>query len=106
MIGQEAEEIVYQYCACDRQDFFSKLYNDEALLIRNRFTGENTSLSDEMLRSLCELTVANEVEIAIDNPDFVSQHGEGLYNLFLKMSPFVSQYALAKSARVLIGEAL
>lgn len=93
LIGEGAEEIVYQYCACDRKAFFPKLDKEKNPEFPNRFTGRTYHLSNQMLKYFCELTAANEIEIAIDNPDFVRQHGKGLRRLFANMAPYLSQPA-------------
>lgn len=93
VIGTEAEEIVYQYCACDRQEFFSRLSTSQKPKFKNRFNGEDYYLSDEMLKMFCELTAANEIEIAIGNPSFKAEHGCALNELFLNMTPYLSKGA-------------
>lgn len=101
IIGADAEELVYQYCACDREHFFSKIGIDKNPEFRNRFTGDSYLLPTELLRHFCELTAANEVEIAMDNPSFVNEHGTGLNKLFSNMAPYLSQEAQAKVESVL-----
>ena len=93
IIGAEAEEIVYQYCACDRGDFYPRLEVDSEPEFRNRFTGERYHLDNELLQQFCELTAANETEIAIDNPVFIADHGVDLYRLFHSMAPYLSEPA-------------
>lgn len=53
-----------------------------------------------MLRNFCELTAANEIEIAIDNSEFMSQHGIGLSRLFIQMTPYLSNAAQAKAIEI------
>lgn len=48
----------------------------------------------------CELTAANEVEIAIDNPSFIEKYGVSLHSLFLRMSPCLSKAAQSKTESV------
>jgi hypothetical protein len=103
IIGSEAEEIVYQYCACDRKYFFAQIGGSNSALFNNRFTGESYQLSANILMQFCELTAANETEIAIDNPIFITDHGKGLNKLFIKMSPYLSEAAKAKAAIVFGG---
>lgn len=98
IIGTASEEIVYQYCACDREDFFSKISQGSNWPFKNRFTGKSYFLSEPMLRNFCELTAANEIEIATENPSFVIQHGAGLNGLFIKMAPYLSDVAQQKAA--------
>ncbi len=99
IIGKSAEEIVYQYCACDRKHFFANVGDDEPKFI-NRFSKESYYLTLEMLKDFCELTAANEIEIAIDNPAFLAEHGSGLLSIFSKMSPYLSLKAQAKVMEV------
>jgi hypothetical protein len=58
-IGDEAEAIVYAYCAWDRTA--NDLHAGE---LRDRFSGEYTLASERLLRQLCELSVANELDVA------------------------------------------
>ena len=100
IIGIAAEEVVYQYCASDRETFFSRIGQDSNPVFPNRFTGESYSLSENMLRNFCELTAANEIEIAIDNPDFLGQYGAELNELFIRMSPYLSSVAKQDTTKV------
>lgn len=93
IIGEWAEEIVYQYCACDRKEFFAKIGSEPNPEFKNRFTGETYYLSPDMLNNFCELTAANEIEIATDNPEFVTKHGSELRYLFNQMAPYLSTAA-------------
>ncbi len=93
IIGGAAEDIVYQYCASDRETFFSRIGRDLCPIFPNRFTGESYVLSERMLRDFCELTAANEIEIAIDNPEFLGKYGAELKDLFIQMAPYLSRVA-------------
>ena len=97
IIGAQAEEIVYRYCACDREYFFPQFGVRENPEFRNRFTGESHYLTSEAMRTFCELTAANEVEIASDNPAFMQKHGASLQSLFTGMSPYLSRAAQSKT---------
>ncbi|WP_299981684.1 DUF6817 domain-containing protein [uncultured Pseudoteredinibacter sp.] len=103
IIGEASEEIVYQYCACDRNVFFSRIRQEINPDFPNRFTGVSYRLSGGMLRNFCELTAANEIEIAIGNPAFIEQHGKGLGSLFISMAPYLTQAAQNKAAKVFGG---
>ncbi len=96
IIGEEAEELVYQYCACDRDDFFSKIGVKNNPEFLNRFTGQQYYLSDKLLKQFCELTAANETEIAMDNAEFMQQYGEELRELFQNMKPYLSRSSWTK----------
>lgn len=100
IIGDAAEEIVYQYCACDRKDFFSKIGASSNPEFRNRFTGESYYLAEGMLKDFCELTAANEIEIARSNEYFLKQYGPDLNQLFTKMAPYLTRVARKDVAEV------
>jgi pimeloyl-ACP methyl ester carboxylesterase len=58
-IGDEAEAIVYAYCACDRA--YEAAGSGE---LRDRFSGEYWVPAERMRRQLAELTAANELDVA------------------------------------------
>ncbi len=93
LIGADAEEIVYQYAACDRKYVFEQLSGETNPRFRNRFEDIVYQLSEDQLRFFCELTAANEIEIAINRSEFVQAHSKDLKALFLSMSPFLSKAA-------------
>ena len=101
IIGPNAEEIVYQYCACDRDYYWPQLGLIEYPKFRNRFTLETYQLELQAVKDFCELTVANELEIAMGSVDFVTQHGRGLLKLFTRMAPLLSPSANRAATRVL-----
>jgi hypothetical protein len=96
IIGSDAENIVYHYSACDRDAFFAQFAQVDKPLFYDRLTTEKSAISFELLQQLCELTAANEMDIAINNPDFVAQHGSGLVDLFSRMQTFLSPGAQRK----------
>jgi hypothetical protein len=96
VIGCDAEDIVYHYCACDREAFFAQFGRVEKPVFYDRITTEKSIVSFELLQQLCELTAANEIEIAINNPSFVVQYGSGLVDLFNRMQRFLSPTAQRK----------
>ncbi|MFT5837563.1 MAG: hypothetical protein ACI9UT_000048 [Flavobacteriales bacterium] len=100
VIGNDAENIVYHYCACDREVFFAQFGQIEKAVFYDRITTKKSILSSELLKQLCELTAANEIEIAINNPDFVAQHGAVLVDLFNRMQTFLSSSAQRKIRHV------
>ncbi|MEH6571171.1 MAG: DUF6817 domain-containing protein [Halioglobus sp.] len=105
IIGAAAEEIVFQYCACSRQDFYAQIGTEQNPRFKNRFSGESYYLSQEMLISFCELTAANEIEIALDNPSFVNEHGKNLNNLCKNMAPYLSAAARTMAADIFAAPA-
>jgi len=96
IIGSTAENIVYHYCACDRDAFFAQFGQLDNPVFYDRITTKKSVISCELLQQLCELTAANETEIAINNPDFIAQHGAGLVDLFSRMQTFLSPCAQRK----------
>ena len=100
IIGITSEEIVFQYCACDRKCFFSKIGQVSNPEFKNRFTGKTYYLPEVMLRNFCELTAANEIDIATDNAIFLQQHGADLKDLFVQMSGYLSVPAQEKAAEI------
>lgn len=90
IIGKDAEKIVYLYCSCDRDYFwpqFSKVDNPE---FRDRFTDQVFQLSQQQLFDFCELTAANELEIASNSEEFINEHGRELYMLLKTMKKYLS----------------
>ena len=64
VIGSDSENIVYHYCACDRDAFFTQFGQVDKPVFYDRLTTEKLVISSELLQQLCELTAANEIEIA------------------------------------------
>jgi hypothetical protein len=93
IIGKTAEEIVYLYCSCDRGFVFNNFDGNSSIKFRDRFTETEFELTHEQAQQFCELTVANELELAIDSIEFLKEHGQGLLNLFIKMKPLLSKPA-------------
>jgi hypothetical protein len=93
LIGIEVEALVYFYCACDRTYTYQKIINNETMFYRDRFSGEISQPSPMMMIAFCELTFANELEIATHDPHFRQQYGARLINLFEHMKSFVSENA-------------
>ena len=101
IIGMEAEEVVYLYCACDRDSFWSQFAVSDNPEYKDRFTGKVSTLTQHQLEQFCELTVANELEITSRNTAFISEHGKELYGLFNNMQQFISSHAKASVKSVL-----
>lgn len=90
ILGEKSEKIVYTYCACDRDFFWPQIGIKQDPIFLNRFTNEQYQLTLEELQQFCELTVANELEIAKNNSDFIKKYGLSLNNLFTRMKPYIS----------------
>lgn len=94
IIGEQSEKIVYSYCACDRDFFWPQIGIKANPIFRDRFLGKKYNLSSNELRLFCELTVANELEIATDNNEFIEKYGQSLNDLFTRMKPYISAQAI------------
>lgn len=101
IVGNQVENIIYHYCACDRQACFAQFGQCAEPVFYDRYTGTNFKVSQELLNNLCELTAANEIDIAMQNATFIKQHGNDLYNLFSRMQPFLSVAATRKVNQIL-----
>jgi len=97
IIGEEAEQIVYIYGACDRDFLYKQIGIDQRPEYRDRFTGNIFRLSPRSLADFCELTMANELEIASRSTIFRQEYGEKLSKLFGRMKSCVSDAAFEES---------
>jgi hypothetical protein len=93
IVGEEAEAIVYLFCSCDRGFVFSNIGQSSDIQFKDRFTGKEFVLTQEQATQFCELTVANELELALSSEEFLNKHGKGLYDFFIKFEPFLTQKA-------------
>jgi len=80
-IGNEAEAIVYAYCACDRAHGLAGTASRPDML--NRFTGERFIPSTRLQRQLMELTVANELDV-LERASLSLGEREAILTLFLE----------------------
>jgi hypothetical protein len=62
IIGDEAERIVYVYCACARSDTYARL-GEMPLRVADRFTGGAHVLRGDDAVDFALLTIANELDI-------------------------------------------
>lgn len=81
LIGKEVEELVYFYCACDRDFTYEELLHG-SLNDRNRFTGKIYRLTKEQAQDLSELTVANAFELVVASKEFKAQCDNEFFALF------------------------
>jgi len=94
IIGEKSEAIVYLYCACDRDYVWPQIGVVSNVEFKNRFTNQISPIKEQELRDFCDLTVANELEIATDNPAFIEKNGEHFYETFERMQPYLSPPAI------------
>ena len=93
IIGAQAEDIVYHFCACNREVFYPALEAVNTPPFPDRFTGETRELKPRLMADLCELTVANEVEIASRNEKFRRKHAASRFAIYSNMFPHLSAKA-------------
>jgi hypothetical protein len=93
VIGERAEQIVYTYCACQRDDLFETVATNSPLHFRNRFVESDVTPPDQMLRDFFELTFANEIELCRGNPAFRLEHERFFRKVFPHCRPYVSRAA-------------
>ncbi|MCM9076944.1 MULTISPECIES: DUF6817 domain-containing protein [Streptomyces] len=102
VIGDQAEEIVYAYAACDRAASYPTLAREEASF-RDRFTGRVHSPALELRRDLAELSAANELDLAWVDPAFRDAWGARLRALFAGLRPLLSEPA-RRECRAVLGD--
>ncbi|HLX26961.1 MAG TPA: hypothetical protein VKV24_00540 [Casimicrobiaceae bacterium] len=103
LIGDEAESLAYLYGACDREQFHPRIGTPSQRLFPDRFANAQYSISDAQLRAFCEITIANEVELACANSRFAMRHAHELAELFARTRPLATEAAYAM-AREVFGE--
>ena len=105
LIGAKSERLVYLYCCCDRQKFYPVIGTEHEHRLPDRFASVERELTSEELDALCELTAANELEIASKSAAFRNQYGRSLAELFRRMRRHLSAHARTKVAEVFANEA-
>jgi hypothetical protein len=101
LLGREAEELAYLYGACNRRAYYPRIGTDSQLVFADRFTNTEYDISNEQLRDLCELILANELEIAQGSAEFRAKHGANLAKLFDRMEGLVSEIGFRTFRKVL-----
>ena len=95
IIGEEAEAIAYRFGACDRAAFHPRIGTAAAHRFVDRFTHSEYAISAAALRDFCELTLANEAELAASNEAFRIKHRAALARLATQMEGLVSAAAFS-----------
>ncbi len=91
IIGHEAEELVYLYAACERSVVYPQIGRSKVVTFSNRFTHQERPLLHGELVALCELTLANELEIVGKDPCLLNQDQQWYEDLFDRFSGIVSE---------------
>lgn len=100
IVGEEAERLVYLFAACDRPYFYEQLLAADKPRYRDRFTQETLHLTPGELRDLCELTLANELEIARRAANPRKAFKKPMRNVLRKMTAYAGHGAASEYARV------
>lgn len=101
IIGSRAEEVVYIYGACDRDFLYPQLQSGSGANYRDRFSGEIYPLAGRLLEDVCELTAANELDLARDSARFRRKHGAIRHRFFRDIKQYLSSAALRASDEIL-----
>ncbi len=103
IIGERAEKIVYTYCACDRTIVWPCLDGSHSVKFRDRFEDQTGLLEGQELKDFCELTIANEVQIAMDNEEFGQKNGPFFRELVHRLGQNLSHEARLAAAKIFAG---
>ncbi|MGC4059730.1 MAG: hypothetical protein QM749_02235 [Aquabacterium sp.] len=101
LLGEEAEGLAYLYGAADRGRFYPRIGTPAQCLFSDRFTHTDHEISPGQLADLCELVMANELEIAAASDAFRAQYGAALSGLFERMQGLVSDAAFGSYRAIL-----
>ena len=101
IIGRRAEELAYLYAACDRDTVYPQIGRSEPVIFSNRFTRQERPLPREELADLCELTLANELEIVANDPSLLTKDRQWYEDLFDRFCGIVSEAGFSHYRRLL-----
>ena len=102
VIGVDCEVIVYHYSACDRERFFNSLLLTNKPDYVDRFLLCAVQLEAQLLKDLCEMFVATELEVALNDPRKNLLHDAQFRTFLTKLAPYLSRGANNKIAQLLI----
>lgn len=66
--GPAVEAQVYLYASCDRGAVYPRLAGPGPVAFRDRFAGADVAVHEAQVAALVDLTLANEVELAVTSP--------------------------------------
>ncbi|SNX63178.1 hypothetical protein SAMN06272735_4980 [Streptomyces sp. TLI_55] len=101
-IGVEAEALVHLYASCDRTATYPTLATPNSPF-RDRFSGHTHTPALALRQDFAELTAANELDLAAEDPAFRDRHGPALLALFTRFRPLLSQPAWEDCTALLPG---
>lgn len=100
VIGPEAEEIVHVYAAMDRKATYPRLAAPDSPF-HDRFTGGTRRVDRTRRQDIAELTAANELDLARENPLFREQRGQDLFARLTGFRPLLSGRAWEEAGALL-----
>lgn len=98
-IGQKNEQMVYLYCACDKPLVLPQFENNGSIQFYDRFTGENYVFPEEFMQGFCEITVANDLDVARQKS--IESYSAEILNMFNAMQSRVNEKASKEIVNVL-----
>lgn len=99
LVGDRAEALIYRYGACDRSRTWRAL--PASRQVWDRFTGVPLPLEPDQVRPFTDLSIVNELDVAEQDPAFVTRHGDYFRTLFDSWAPLASPAVVAEARRVL-----
>jgi len=93
-IGSEAEQYVYLFGACDRPQTHPRIGHDEPLYFHDRFTHQDYLLEDPQWCAVCEIMLANELDLGRHDMHFYKKHLAHYKDLFSRFEPWLSESAI------------
>lgn len=100
VIGADAEALVHRYGACDRARTWAQLPVSGRCW--DRRTGAVEQLDAAGVRDLADLSLVNELDVAVHAPGFLDRHGEYFRRLTDAWTPVLTP-AVATAARAVFG---
>ncbi|KZN37882.1 hypothetical protein N480_14155 [Pseudoalteromonas luteoviolacea S2607] len=100
MIGSRAEMLVYMFCSCDKPKVLPQIGTQSPIMFIDRFTGEQSPFPEEFLNDFCELTIANDLDVARNKA--VEQYHQDLLRMFKNMYPLVSEKTQAELDKLFV----
>ncbi len=95
LIGCEAERFVYLFAACDRPLTHPRIGQDKPLHFQDRFSKNDYPLHASEWRALCEIMLANELDLGQHDAAFYIKHLIHYQDLFARFEPWLSDSAIS-----------
>ena len=95
LIGYEAERFVYLFAACDRPITHPRIGQNNPLHFHDRFSKKDYPLHAPEWRALCEIMLANELDLGQHNAAFYKKHLIHYQDIFARFEPWLSNSAIS-----------